>query len=327
MNKTVYIRKLDKDFSKDKLSAHLKESISKIGLDKDFSNAKSIFIKPNLTYPYYKKGVTTSKLFIEGLVKELRHFNNSTTIYIGEGEAGYSSFSMTNALKTMGFLELEKYPNVEILNLSEHLSREIELETTKGGFKINLPRLLLDDVDFSISCPVPKVHAMTGISLAFKNLWGCLPDNMRLKNHYMFDYIISKIAQSLKFKYAFLDGEYGLNENGPMTGKPVELDWFVASNSMGAFDYIITQMMGISWKKIRHLRVAFDYGYIPSDNEIIIDGDPKGLKKEFNLKRNLWNYPAFLAFRSKKLTYFFYLSKWANILHKAMYLVRKKPIE
>jgi len=45
MNKTVYIRKLDKDFSKDKLSAHLKESISKIGLDKDFSNAKSIFIK------------------------------------------------------------------------------------------------------------------------------------------------------------------------------------------------------------------------------------------------------------------------------------------
>lgn len=74
-------------------------------LDEEFLNAKSIFTKPNPTYPYYKRGVTTSKLFIEGLVKELRQMNNSKNIYIGEGEAGYNSFSMTNALKTMGFLE------------------------------------------------------------------------------------------------------------------------------------------------------------------------------------------------------------------------------
>lgn len=71
MNKTVYIRKLDKDFSKDKLSAHLKESISKIGLDKDFSNAKSIFIKPNLTYPYYKRELQRVNYLLKDSLKNL----------------------------------------------------------------------------------------------------------------------------------------------------------------------------------------------------------------------------------------------------------------
>lgn len=52
----------------------------------------------------------------------------------------------------------------------------------------------------------------------------------------MFDYIISKISDALKLKYSFLDGKYGLDDHGPMVGNPVELNWFVASNCLGAVD-------------------------------------------------------------------------------------------
>jgi len=56
---------------------------------------------------------------------------------------------------------------------------------------------------------------------------------MRLKNHYVFHDIIGQVCEKLKFRFAFLDGKYGLDTNGPMAGTPVEVNWFAASNSLG----------------------------------------------------------------------------------------------
>ena len=294
----------------------------------DFNKAKAIFIKPNLTYPKYKQGVTTRIEFIEGLVAALRQINNSTKIYIGEGEGGYNSFSMTEALQSMGFYELEKkYQNVEVVNISQIPSKTIELKVEGKPYLINLPVLFFDEIDFSITCPVPKVHCMTKVTLSFKNQWGCLPDTMRMKNHYVFDKIIGQICNVLKFKYAFLDGKYGLNNNGPMAGKPVEVNWFVASNSLGAFDTVVSGMMGFNWRDIGHLREAANLGLIPSPEKIEGIGDVESLKKKFILKRDIWNYPALLAFNSKQLTHFFYFSKFAKFLHDIMYLFRKRPLD
>jgi len=294
----------------------------------DFKKAKAIFIKPNLTYPEYKEGVTTRVEFIDNLVANLRKINNTTKIYIGDGEGGYNSFSMTEAMKTMGFYDLEKkYQNIKIINLSNIPSCKIELQVNNKPYKIDVPEIFLKEIDFSITCPVPKVHCMTNVSLSFKNQWGCLPDTMRMKNHYVLDKIIGQICKTLKFKYVFLDGKYGLNTNGPIIGNPIEVNWFIASNSLGAFDAIVSSMMGFDWRNIRHLKEANNLGFIPNKKEIMIIGNIELLKKDFSLKRNFWNYPALLAFRSKKLTHFFYFSKYAKILHDFMYLFRKRPIE
>ena len=301
-------------------------SLAPLGLVSDFNAAKAIFIKPNLTYPKYKEGVTTRKEFIEQLVAALRTVNSSTIIYIGEGEGGYNSFSMTDAMRSMGYFELEeKYPNVKIVNISKIPSHNVELIAKGKPYKIDLPTLF-DEIDFSISCPLPKVHCMTGITLSFKNQWGCLPDTMRLKNHYAFDEIIGQICNKLKFRYAFLDGKYGLDDNGPMAGIPVVLNWFAASNSLGAFDVLVSEMMGVNWKSIGHLRMADKYGYIPSCDKIQVIGDHIAMSRKFTLNRTSWNYPALAAFRSKPLTYLFYFSKISKLLHDIMYTFRKKPI-
>ncbi|MBA7558391.1 hypothetical protein ES705_51191 [subsurface metagenome] len=150
---------------------------------------------------------------------------------------------------------------------------------------------------------------------------------MRMKNHYVFDEIISQVCNHLKFKYAFLDGKYGLTENGPMVGQPVEANWFVASNSLGAFDAVVSEMMGFNWRDIGHLREAANLGFIPDRKEIKIVGDLVPLKRDFTLKRNFWNYPALFAFNSKRLTHFFYFSSYAKFLHDVMYLFRKRPLD
>lgn len=298
-----------------------------IGLAEQAVRSKAVFIKPNLTYPFYREGVTTRVEFVRSLVAVLKKLNPGIKVYIGEGDGGYNSYSMNDAFKNMGFTTIEdEFSNVAIINLSKIPSRTVVLDTLRGAYAIALPEIFFTDIDFSISCPLPKVHCMTKITLSYKNQWGCLPDTMRLKNHYMFDHLISKVSEILKFKYAFLDGKYGLDNNGPMVGHPIEIDWFVASNSLGAFDKIVSEMMGFDWSKVGHLEMADRYGFIPNRKDIKIVGDIDHLKRKFVLKRNIWNYPALAAFRSKRLTYLFYLSRWAKLLHDIMYMVRKRPL-
>lgn len=314
--------------SNDSMLSLFKEATKYLGLSEEFKKARSIFIKPNLTYPTYKEGVTTRSEFVECLVAVLRQINDTTKIYIGEGEGGYNSFSMTEAMRNMGFYEIAaNYPNVEIVNLSKIEARVVELKVKEKPYILSLPEIFFREIDFSITCPLPKVHCMTGVTLSFKNQWGCLPDVMRLKNHYVFNEIIGQICDVLKFKYAFLDGKYGLNNTGPMNGDPLEVNWFVASNSLGAFDMIVSEMMGFNWRKVSHLKMAEHYGYLPDKKDIEIIGDIESLKKKFTLKRDFWNYPALVAFHSNRLTNFFYLSRWAKILHDIMYMFRKRPIE
>lgn len=326
MKPIVFVEKIAQN-SKN-LEKQFLKSFELFSIIDDFNKANAIFIKPNLTYPKFKEGVTTRVEYIENLVASLRQINNSTKIYIGEGEGGYNSFSMTEAMQSMGFYELEKrFQNAKVVNISQIPSKTVELKVEGKPYLINLPVLFFDEIDFSITCPVPKVHCMTKISLSFKNQWGCLPDTMRMKNHYVFDKIISQVCNHLKFKYAFLDGKYGLDNNGPMVGEPVEVNWFVASNSLGAFDAVVSEMMGFNRENIGHLREADDLGFIPNREEIKIVGDFEPLKRDFSLKRDFWNYPALFAFNSKRLTYFFYFSRYAKILHDIMYLFRKRPLD
>lgn len=310
------------------LEQQFDRSFDLLSLKADFVKAKAVFIKPNLTYPNFKAGVTTRKDFVAALVGVLRNINTTTKIYIGEGEGGYNSFSMTDAMRDMGFYEIaESCRNVEIVNLSKLKNRKVELQANGKPYELMLPELFFKEIDFSITCPLPKVHCMTGITLSFKNQWGCLPDTMRLKNHYVFDEIIGQICDVLKFRYAFLDGKYGMDNNGPMMGDPVEANWFVASNSLGAFDRVVSGMMGFDWQRIGHLKMAEKYGFMPGKDEIQIIGDPDTLKRKFTLKRNFWNYPALAGFHSKYLTHLFYFSIWAKLLHDVMYTFRKRPIE
>lgn len=302
-------------------------SIKAISLDEAFDKANAVFIKPNLTYPIYKEGVTTRKEFVECLVAALREINSTTKIIIGEGEGGYNSFSMTEALQSMGFYDIaKKYPNVEIVNLSKISRITVQIMENNKPYLLELPEIFFKEIDFSISCPVPKVHCMTKITLSLKNQWGCLPDTMRLKNHYVFNEIINQVCEKLKFRYAFLDGKFGLDTNGPMNGDPVEVNWFAASNSLGAMDMIVSEMMGFDWNKIGHLKTAERYGFMPKREDIELVGNIDSLKRKFTLRRDFWNYPALAAFHSSSLTTLVYFSRWAKLLHDIMYSIRKRPI-
>ena len=125
-------------------------AVSSIGMAEHMRNVRSVFIKPNLTFPEYKEGVTTRAEFVEELITTLLKANKALKIFVGEGEGGYNSFSMTAAMQTMGFTSIaERHSNVEIVNLSHVPRRAIELATPKGPYAVELPELFFNDIEIA----------------------------------------------------------------------------------------------------------------------------------------------------------------------------------
>jgi len=187
----------------------------------------------------------------------------------------------------------------------------------------------LHETDLFITMPVPKIHCMTGLTLSYKNQWGCIPDIMRLRRHFIFDDAIIAINRALK-PAVLADGTYFLDRNGPMDGDPVLMDLIIAATDVGAFDRYVAEMMGFSWRSIRHLRRAVELGDMPSDLKDIEYNVPAAEARThiYRLQRTFRNYIALIGFRSQFMTWLGYESWFGKaILHGILYAIVGKPVK
>jgi uncharacterized protein (DUF362 family) len=283
-----------------------------------------VFIKPNLTFPSYRPGVMTSPQAIESAILAIRDYTSH--IYIGDGDAGgYNRFSMDQVYRDTGLLNFAKKYEVRFVNLSRLPRRTISFQCRGRDFSLDLPRLLLDEIDLLISMPVPKMHANSGVSLALKNLWGCIPEpEDRLRLHPYLKQVVLEVCQAVHASVAIVDGRYGLNVNGPMRGRPVELNWILVANDLGASVRLTCELMQVPLEKIPHLRYAQQSGVIPALGDIVLNQDFRPfLKERFSLRREWTDYPGYLAYRIPFLAYLAYFSPLAKVLHRILYLFRE----
>ncbi len=220
----------------------VQSALEQAGLLADLCHTTRVALQPNLTYPYYKQGMTTSPLVIREAVKVLRQY--TAHIAVVETDGGYGAWQATEAFAGHGIYELGKQYDVEVVNLCDEPREMISFSSGKRIHQLPLPVRLLHETDLFISMPVPKIHAMTGLTLAYKNQWGCVPDVMRLRRHYVFDAIVA-INKALK-PAVLADGTYFLDRNGPMDGDPVRMDLIIAASDAGAFDRYVSELMGLS---------------------------------------------------------------------------------
>jgi uncharacterized protein (DUF362 family) len=191
---------------------------------------------------------------------------------------------------------------------------------------ITLPNLLLREVDVFLSLPVPKVHVMTGVSLGFKNQWGCIPSTYRLKDHPAFDLKIVAINRRLNPR-VIMDGTYFLDGAGPLTGEPVRTNLILAGDSAGAADSICCQVMRIQTFSIPHLRLARQEGLLPDAVSEIDVNHPVEIfsSRRFVSRRALIDWISLLGFRSRIATWLFWFSPLARALHMGLQAATSIP--
>jgi uncharacterized protein (DUF362 family) len=284
-----------------------------------------ISIKPNLTYPYYKRGVTTSPVVLRELVRLLKDF--TPHIAIVESDGGYGAWTADEAFAGHGLHELKSEFNVELVNLCAEAAEPVSFHSRGRQYALPLPVRLLSNTDLLISMPVPKIHCMTGLTLSYKNQWGCIPDTMRLRRHYIFDDAIVAINKAL-LPVVVADGTYFLDRNGPMEGQSVQMNLIIAATTAGAFDRYTSELMGFSWKRVSHLRRAVALSDMPEQlSDIICNVAPADVRTHtFTLQRTARNWIALSGFKSRFITWFGYESWFGRVvLHSILYAIAGKP--
>jgi uncharacterized protein (DUF362 family) len=302
----------------------IQRGLDYIGFGGLVSPDAKVFVKPNLTFPTYRPGVMTSLPAVEAAIQAIREY--TTHIYVGDADGGgYNRFSMDQVYRETGLWALAQQYSVQVVNLSRVERRTISFQVGRRRFDLGLPRLLTDDITLLVTMPVPKVHSNTGVSLTFKNQWGCIPEPAdRLRLHPYLPHVLLEVNEAVKARVAIVDGTYGLNVDGPMLGEAVPLDWMLVADGLGAGARVACALLQVPLEKVRHLRYVQDHGLIPSLDAIALSQDWRPfLKQPFVLKRKWTDIPGLLAFRSPLLAYLAYSSPLAGILHRILYLFRE----
>jgi uncharacterized protein (DUF362 family) len=310
-----------------RLSDAVQSALKHVDLLEGLDHTTRVALKPNLTYPYYKPGVTTSPQVMREVVSILREYTQH--IAIVETDGGYGAWQAAEAFAGHELYQLRNEFGAEIVNLNDEPRELISFRSGRRAYQLPLPTRLLHETDLFITLPVPKIHCMTGLTLSYKNQWGCVPDLMRLRRHYIFDDAIVAINKALR-PAVLADGTYFLDHNGPMDGDPVRMDLIIAASDAGAFDRYVSELMGFPWQRVRHLRRAVELGDMPARLEDIqynvSPGDAR--THSFRLERSLRNYIALAGFNSRFLTWLGYESWFGRVvLHAILYAIAGKPVK
>jgi len=302
-------------------ATRLQAAFEYVGLYREISSSAKIFVKPNFTFPKPLRGVTTSR---ELLLDALRLLGETgAEVFVGESNGGYGSFFASEAFAGHGLHEICKQTGTTPVDLSQTETEEQRASIGGKVVSVRLPRFLVREVDFTVSIPVLKVHAMTTVSLSMKNLWGCYPTDLRLLEHKELDRKLTLISRLVKARFGVVDALFGLDGHGPMEGKPRPLGKFVASNNLLVLDTVCASMMGFNPRRIRHLRNLLRFAQGTSkpppfeSNE-----DPATYQWNFTMGKNFIDSLSFACFHSDFLAKLVFDSPFTYPIY---HLLGRKP--
>lgn len=256
------------------------ESLESIGrvieLCEGFKNLKSsdrVLLKPNICtagggfIPPFGTVVTTCVM--EGTVRALKEFGVSN-ISIGEGtvldELG------TNTNKGYKWIQLDRLAErygIKLIDFNAGPHKKIKNEDVP----INIAEAALE-TDFFINVPVLKTHSDTRVSLASKNLKGCM--SMASKKYFhgpdgTLHYHISRLMESIPQHLVIIDGIYAMDRGPDATvGTAHRRGIVAASTDFLAADAVGTRLLGGEPTEAEHLRL---YAERHSRTNILEDSD------------------------------------------------------
>ena len=187
-------------FSQDNLREKIRDSLEWLNWKEKISADSRLWIKPNLTFPEFRPGVTTSPHFLEALLDVLLERTPHLTVF--EADGGNNSYSAEKAFETHNLYKICESRKVRLVNISRLEWEWVDIPTNTKTRKIPLCKEMLENADMTISVPVPKMHFVARFTGAIKNHWGTVPDSMRSRNHYFFR--CCRIFCSIASRYRFI---------------------------------------------------------------------------------------------------------------------------
>ncbi|MDR3165742.1 MAG: DUF362 domain-containing protein [Synergistaceae bacterium] len=228
------------------------------GMSRFVKHGQKVLLKPNISWDSLPDGAAnTSPGLVATVVKHCLDAGASKVVVM-DHSIEYWKNSLQNsgvhaAATGAGAIyapaESERYyQNVAVngLRLKEAMIHEAVLEC-----------------DVLISVPVLKHHGGAGVSIAAKNLMGCVW-NRRTYHSNSLQSCIADFLLARKPDLCIVDANRVITKNGPRGGSPsdiVEMNSLLISQDVVAIDTAASMMLGRKPGEIEHIRLAAEAGF------------------------------------------------------------------
>ena len=217
----------------------------------------TVLIKPNYVglprRPYVPPyGVVTTTLVLEALIRLLRD-HGCRRILVGDGGLVMPEVETGTGItmEILGVPALARRYGIQPVDLNQGPFLELESE----GLALKVSRLALE-ADFLISLPVLKTHSQCRVSLALKNLKGCLHLRSKQVCHdagLHLDANVARLARALYPDLAVIDGRYALAQGPFATGRARRADLILAARDALDADLVGAELLGHPPQEVAHL--------------------------------------------------------------------------
>lgn len=218
---------------------------------------KKIVIKPN----FVSARVQLAATHVDA-VRAILDFLTPLTkqkITIAEGAAlGETSEGWRN----FDYLKLKQDYNIEFRDLNNDEYSEIEIFSRDlKPLKIGVAKTILES-DFRISPAMLKTHDAVIATLSLKNmLVGSLDHKSRIhQGAKAINKSLAKLAEIIPPHLSIIDGFLGMENNGPVSGTPIEMKVALAGTDFLSVDTASLHLMGFDISQIGYLHHCKEQG-------------------------------------------------------------------
>jgi len=233
---------------------------------------QTVVLKPNVFAP--RAAPTTTDPRVVVAVGQLAREAGAGRVIVAEGRsistAHYRPGRNTTrgCFEAVGMRKAVEEAGFEVVYLEEDEFREVEIPEAEVLRKARVPRTILE-ADVLINLPVMKVHSLTLVTLAIKNLHGIVSDYDKLYQHCYRDLALPrKLTDLLRIRRPdlnLLDALVGQEADHATEGRPVEMGLILASQDAVALDAVAGAVMGFEPEEVDTTRIAGERGLGESD--------------------------------------------------------------
>lgn len=236
-------------------------------LDLSPASGAHVLLKPNAgRMAQSGSGCTTHPQVVAAAIDAFTEVGAEVAV----GESPITGVKTMAAFASTGVADVANARRCPLIDLDARRFVDVDVPDGKAIHALRLcPEVL--EYDLIVSIPVMKTHMHTGVTLAVKNMKGCLWRRSKVELHMLppvpgyddkpLDIAIADMASVLRPHLAIVDGIIGMEGLGPSAGSPKPLGTVVAGVDAFSADAVACGLMGIAPHTIPHLRIAAERGY------------------------------------------------------------------
>ncbi len=257
-----------RDYEPISLEASIRRAIDAAGFDLAAVRGKRVLLKPNMLGAFAVSMATTTHP--EFVAAAGRIFKKAgAEVWVGDSSNGVHPRDQV----------------WEVTGIREACRREGLIEKPfeaagsdeRAGFLISKVPLAADVI---VNLPKLKTHSLTVMTLAVKNMYGCICGLQKSALHakhpkpYEFSEMCVRLAEAVKPALSIIDGVVAMEGNGPSGGPLKNLGVIAAGVNMHAVDWACCALVGVAPMEVDTVRAAVSLGLWRECDGAAAVGDP-----------------------------------------------------